>query len=380
MFSIVAEHPLATLLIFVATTSAIIVLLSGQESGLAVRGILEVLWSILTTPFRFLRRVLEMMKTIEARDTPYVGSRAHISFRANRIQYVFVFLTALLLLSGGVASSILALYPKAELELRDSLGNDLKELEGEIAEQQRIVADAAKPDYKETLTDRLRLAKAASDKASVQLRQYFADAPYSGGWLKRMEQAEDVDTATTLAAELDGIFEGCPDNSSEFDRETCLVLEKHARGLAPVKLAQLKAAEEFAEARESLEAADAAADNAKRTMSELENRQAVLKEAYEASSLLNFGWVKSHVGAAVALLLPTLVAVIAYVWAGAILADVIGWLIMMMLALERRFADDGDGNSATATQPAAANDSPSGDDAPPGDDSPRDLRQWVRPA
>lgn len=380
MFSIVAEHPFGTLLIFVATTAAIIVLLSGQESGLAVRGILEVLWSILTTPFRFLRRVLDMMKTIEARDTPYVGSREHVLFRANRIQYVFVFLTALLFLSGGVAASILALYPKAELELRDSLGNDLKELDGEIAEQQKIVADAAKPDYKETLKARVQAAKLESEKSIRKLRLFIADAPYSGGWLEQIENARDVDAAMELVGQLDDLIEGCPESSDQFDSEDCVLLEKHARELADLKIADLKAGKTYAEASGALQSADAAADDAKSRMSELQDRRAEVKEEYDASSLLSFGWVKSHVGAAVALLLPTLAAVIAYVWAGAILADVISWLIMMMLALERRFADDDDGNSTTATQPAAANDSPSGGDAPPGDESPRDLRQWVRPA
>ena len=376
LLSFLAEHPLATLVIFLATTSALIVLLSGQESGRAVQGIFEVLWSIVTTPFRFMRKVLEMMKTREARERPYVDTREHTAFRANRIQYVFVFLTALLLLSGGIAASIIALYPKAELEQRDALGQDLKEIEDEIAAQESIIADAAKPDFKETLEGRVRSAKAASDKSSAQLRQYIADAPYTGGWLAQMEDAEDVDAATSLAAQLDDLFAGCPDNNSQFDAETCGVLEKYARGLAKMKLADLKAGQAYTEARESLEAADAAADDARSKVSELKERQAEVKREYDANSLVGLGWVKSRLGAAAAILLPTLGTVIVYVWVGAILADVIGWLIMMMLGMERRFADVGQGDpvAAIASTPAGRAAAPS-DDPSPEDDAPRDLRR-----
>ena len=375
LLSFVTDHAVATLLIFLATTSALIVVLSGQQSGRAVQGLFEVLWSIVTTPFRFLRKVLEMMKTREASETPYVDSREHISFRANRIQYVFVFLTALLLLSGGLAASIVALYPKPELERRASLGEDLKELDDEIKAQESIIAAAAKPDYKETLKARVQAAKVESDKSSVQLRRFIAEAPYSGGWLEQMEGARDVDAAIEVAGQLDDVFEGCPDNSSEFDSEDCVVFQKHARELAKLKIADLKAAQTYAEARGALEAADAAADDAKSKMSELQDRRAEVKEEFDASSLLSFGWVKTHIGAALAIFLPTLATVIAYVWVGAILADVIGWLIMMMLALERRFSDDGRGDSVVSIDAIPADHPTQPVDPIPADDSPRDLRR-----
>lgn len=341
--AMVLEHPLLTVLIFLIIAAACTIVLAGEHAGESVNGMLRVLWSIVTTPFLFLRRVLRMMREPDALEAPYAGTRGQLPYRALRIQYVFIFLTALLLLAGGIAASLFAFYPKAEIAAHKAAAEQLESLEEQVAEQQKLIERSGKPEFKAELTARLEEAKAKAKKAAAAVRQILQSPPYySDAYGLGSNLIAGQPNADDLQEMISQWDENClSEESPGFDWaafcEDYKNNKKHYDAIRDLKLDQFDSATKLAEAQDALRNWDSSADTARARLEELEPQREEIKARYDSTSLVRLGWLPGHFKASLWLLLTTLTVVIGYVWAGAVIADVVSWIILIMLGLERHF-------------------------------------------
>jgi hypothetical protein len=147
-WSFLTAHPLIGLLVFGVVTVIVLMTLSGGRLGEAVGSIFRVLFTFFTTPFVFLRDAMTLVRTSEESEQDYRESTVFMLFRANRIQYVLLLLLCLLLLSSGITSGVLSLYPQAEIEQGRALSAQITQLETDLQTANTALANTSAPGFR----------------------------------------------------------------------------------------------------------------------------------------------------------------------------------------------------------------------------------------
>ena len=121
----------------------------------------------------------------------------------------------------------------------------------------------------------------------------------------------------------------------EFTQENCDEL----RGITETLAGKRRKVIERYEAHEAVAALSrdsaSALLEATQRAGEIETEVGELEREYDEASLANADWVSTHLTACLTILLTSLLTVLVYVWAAAIVANVMSWVIMMMMSLER---------------------------------------------
>lgn len=333
IFEFAFQNPKLSIAIFLAMLFGLLFALTDGDPRPALAGIGRVLWSFFTTPFQFLVRSLKALADSDENEQPYQDSREWVAYRALRFAYVAITLFSIAALSGGLAASLIAMYPKAELELRSNLKKNLDNLESEIQENLADIDKASRPDFIETLRSESAGAKKERD---LRRREYrvIDRKGWSGGPFNQLDNANSLASVDPVVDGIDEIIEECNYRNGE---DSCQQLREILLELALAKKRLIQAETSFEKAESNLKDSDRILALATQRAEYLNDQKNDLQNEYDESSLWNLNWVKTHFDVAKGLLFSTLLSVILFVWWSALVVEVVSWLIMMMLALERRF-------------------------------------------
>ncbi len=337
-WAFLTAHPLIGFAVFVAVGLGIILVFSGGKLGDTLAAMLRVAWTVLSTPFVFLRDAVTLIRTSGESEQDYAGSTVFMLFRGNRILYLLLMLGCILLLSSGVTSSLLSLYPQAEIERGQQLTAEIARLETELEGANQEAATAGSPQHAETLQTQATEARNAYRQQVQSNAAFFQSSAYSNNQLLlQLANTGSASSVNQVRENVDRYLSDCPRGY-------------YWRGLTPADCIQLRAVivelanrrdTEFRLAREANDAesawrqADNAAQAAATRVQEVEAQLRYAREQREAVSLFNPDMVKARISAAIATLIGTLMSVVILVWVASTAIDLANWTILMMRAAER---------------------------------------------
>lgn len=336
------EHPWVALAVFLAVMAVVFGWLSGGDFGGALAGIRKVIASFFTAPFIFLKRAMGMFSKAEELEAPYVGTKEHLLYIANRFNYLWIVVGAVILLSGGIASSLISLYPKQELAEQQPLRAALDDAKTVLSQAEKEMAASNSPGFSEQLKAAADSKKAEHSKATAVLEKARASLEAAGQGLNlsgAMSNVLDTTTAEASKEVLSGIdsqVEAKCGTWNNFDPERCAMLKQAFAGLGEAHQGELKAREASSEAENAYANVAQTKANAEAHVSAAKEQVKSAQAAFDEVSVWKFQWLKSHLMAALTLLFAAFGWVIAFVWAGAIFAEIMGWIILMMLSLEKK--------------------------------------------
>lgn len=333
IFEFAFQNPLLSIAIFLAMLFGLLFVLTDGDPRPALAGLGRVLWSFVTTPFQFLIRSLKALADSDEKEQPYQESRELVAYRALRFAYVAITVFSIAALSGGLAASLIAMYPKAELELRSNLKESLDDLESEIEKNNADIEEASSPDFVEALRNKAALAKKDWDLSSREYRAVNRQG-WSGGTFNQLDNAKSVETVDEVVDNMDEIIEDCNYRNGE---ESCRVLREVLLELARAKSRLIQSQNAMQEANSDVQNSGRALAMAKTRAESLDDQKVDLQKQYDQASLWHLDWVKPHFDVSKGLLFSTLLSVILFVWWSALGVEALSWVVMMMLALERRF-------------------------------------------
>ena len=344
-FGTIYQHPVLSLLTFLAVLALLFKLLGGNEARVALKGIGRIVASYFTAPFRFLQHVLAMFKKTEELEQPFRNTRQHLLFQANRLQYVAIVICALLWLSGGVVSALIALYPRDEIASQSLLSESLAAAKSGLADAQKKLEESNRADFLDSLKAKSSTAQAANasaiasrDKAVAALKSGSTGLNVAGA-TQSILQTESIESAEQESERLQTeINEKCT-GWTDYNEAKCNLLVQLFAAVNSSHQAVLESAEAATAAASAVDNAAQAHGDAQLEVLSLTERVRAAQVAHDENSLLNFSWLKRHVGSALKILITTFLSVIGFVWIAAIGADIFSWLILMMLALEKRGQD-----------------------------------------
>ena len=344
-FGTIYDHPVLSLLIFIGVLALIFKLLGGDEARVALKGIGLIVASYFTAPFRFLQRVLAMFKKTEALEQPFRNTRQHLLFQANRLQYVAIVICALLWLSGGVVSALIALYPRDEIASQALLSDSLAAAKSGLADAQKKLDESNRVDFLDSLKAKSTTAQttnataiAGRDKAVAALKSGSTGLNVTGA-IQSILQTDSIESAETEIERLQTeINEKCT-SWNDYNEAKCAVVLQLFGAVSSSHQAVLESADAANAAASAVVNAARAHGDAELEVLSLTERVRAAQVAHDENSLLNFSWLKRHVGSALKILITTFLSVIGFVWIAAIGADIFSWLLLMMLALEKRGQD-----------------------------------------
>ena len=344
-FGTIYEHPVLSLLIFIGVLALIFKLLGGNEARVALKGIGLIVASYFTAPFRFLQRVLAMFKKTDELEQPFRNTRQHLLFQANRLQYVAIVICALLWLSGGVVSALIALYPRDEIASQALLSDSLAAAKTALSDAQKKLEESNRADFLDSLKAKSTTAQAANataiagrDKAVAALKSGSTGLNVTGA-IQSILQTDSIESAETEIERLQTeINEKCT-GWNDYNEAKCTVVVQLFGAVSTSHQAVLESAEAATAAASAVANAAQVHGDAQLEVLSLTETVQTAKAARDQNSLLDFSWLKRHLGSALKILLTTFLSVIGFVWIAALGADIFSWLILMMLALEKRGQD-----------------------------------------
>ncbi len=327
------QNPILSIAIFLAMLFGLLFVLTDGDPRPALAGLGRVAWSFVTTPFQFLIRSLKALADSDEKEQPYKDSRELVAYRALRFAYVAITIFSIAALSGGLAASLIAMYPKAELELRSNIKESLEVLEMDIEKNNAEIEEASRPGFVEALRSKATLAQKERD---LNRREYRAVSRrgWSGGALNQVDNARSVGAVDEFTDNLETIIEDCNYRNGV---DSCQELREVLLELARSKRRLIQAEDAFQEANSNVQNSGRALAVATTRAQALNEQKANLEEQFKEASLWNLKWLKPHFDIAKGLLFSTLLSVILFVWWSALGVEALSWLIMIMLALERRF-------------------------------------------
>jgi hypothetical protein len=333
------QHPIVGLIVFAAVSGGVVFAMSGGRLAASLLGILRVAVTIFTTPFVFLRDALTVVRATNEAEQDYAQSSVFVLFRFNRIQYMALLVLSLLILSGGVTSSILMLYPQAEIARSRALSAEIAQLETEIAAANEAAATASAPGFREGLAARRDEARTAH-QAQVQSNATFAQSTtFSGAAIDQLAAAQSSENAAYVRDNIDTYMSGCPRAWRNMTAESCAQYRAFVLEMADRKINELNLAQAADEAERAWRDADASAQSAGARLSDAQARLEFARQALTATSPFNPKLLAQRAWAAFLILLATLWSVIVTIWVGALLIDLLRWLILMMRSLEKSQSD-----------------------------------------
>jgi ElaB/YqjD/DUF883 family membrane-anchored ribosome-binding protein len=329
-------------IVFLAVSAGAIFLLSGGQWLQALAGMFRVALTIFTTPFVFLRDALVIIAGARDAEQDYARTRVFTLFRYSRIQYLGIFIGTLIVLSTGITASLMQLYPRAELESHRILSErirDLREQEDSANEELRAAGS-------EEQRNALEEARAQADRAyqsQVESNVAFVrNAPFNSVAISQIANARSADAVSRLDANVDSYMLDCPRgfNWGGYTVEDCARLRALLHQLAQRRLQEFTLADALREAERAAGEASNAAQMAEARVTQLREEISRVQDQRGEVSLFNPRVMGSKIGAAIAGLISTLLAVVFTVWLGALIVDFFNWVILMMRAAEKNASEE----------------------------------------
>jgi hypothetical protein len=340
-WSVITSNPWIGFAVFIATTLGLVGLFAGRDWLEAVFGMFRVFFTIFTTPFIFLRDALTVIRNSSEAEQDYLQTRVFTLYRASRIQYLFIFIGALLILSAGVTAGALGLWPTYQLERRAELLQQIVGIQTEIEATNQTLAAAAAPDFLANL-DR---ASAEARGAYQTQRQRNATPPqnplFQKEFVNYLMNAGSVSEVQRLRDQIGPHTSNCPNNGywRGFTPQTCEQFRGYVADLAN------RRENEFAQLQ-AYRDAEVAVINAQSAQREASARLASLQISIEevvaqrnAIDVFNLAWLWERLQALFWLFLGTLLSVVVYVWFFAIAADFTNWIILLMRSAEKNSSE-----------------------------------------
>lgn len=337
LWAFLFDHPLVGWIVFGVITLGVLSVLSGGNVGDTLGGMLRVAFTFFTTPFVVLRDALANMRSAEDEEQDYRGSRLFLWFRASKLEYLLLLIVSLLILSSGVTSSVLSLYPQYELAEGRRLDAEIQRLETEVARANEAVAAANAPGHRDQLRaqrDAARTAYQNQLQANAALSQ---NTTFYGGIVEQLTNAQRASTVENIRGQIDYYMSSCPRgyNWRAMTTETCAQYRSYAIELANARMREFDLERAAEVADQTYRQADNAAANAAQTLAMFQSQLDTTKQQRAAVSLFDPEVIAARLGAAAGTLLTTLLWVVIVVWIGAWFITAFSWLVLMMRGLER---------------------------------------------
>ncbi|WP_395647511.1 hypothetical protein [Terricaulis sp.] len=332
------QHPLVGLVAFAAVTAGVLVVLSGGRLGESIGSIFRVALTIFTTPFVFLREALNIIRTAGESEQDYEGSRVFMLFRLNRIWYLLLLLICLLVLSSGVTSAALSLYPSAEIARGKALSEQVAELETQLEQANAQVTAAGAPDFRQGLQTRMETAQRAYQTQSQNNYEFSQNSVYiNNGVAQQLAGTRNTDYIQRVRENLDGYMQSCPRGYDwrGMTVQDCVQFRAFMVELMERKQREIVLQQQSNEAERAFREADSAAQQAIANQQAIQAQLEATRQAQSEVSLFNPDVIGDRLKTAIMTILGALFMVIVIVWAGAIAIDVGNWFILMMRSLEK---------------------------------------------
>lgn len=329
------QNSLVGLVVFAAVSAGVIVLLSGGKLGETLGGIFRIFLTIFTTPFTFLRDTVALVRTSSESEQDYAKSTVFMLFRANRIWYMALLVLCLLMLSNGITSAVVSLWPRDEFAQLKVLDEQIDRLEAELATATQAVAAAGTPESAQRLEAQLTEARNAYQQQQSSNSTFIANAPFTGPAIDALSSARSTGTVQNVRTNIEYYMQGCPRQWRNMTAEQCTQYRAFVLELADRKDREFALAQTAQAADVAARDADNSSQAAAAQLANVQQQLAYAQEARKTVNPLDPERLAQKLIAAILGVLGTLWSVIVVVWAGAILIDVFNWLILMMRSLER---------------------------------------------
>jgi len=335
------EHPVVGLLVLAVVSAAVILVISGGRLGEALGSMFRVFVTIFTTPFVFLRDAMTAIRTSSDSEQDYQQSRVFMLFRLSRLQYLALLVFCLLILSGGITSSLLSLYPAAEIQRTEELTSEIGQLEQELASANDAAASASAPDYRQRLATHRSEARNAYVQQIQSNAAFMQSTTYSGGVITQIANASSASTVVRLRDNLVYYMQGCPRGYSwrGMSANDCVQFRAFAAELASRRLSEFELVAAAEQADRAWRQADEAAQIAAARVSEVQGRLDYTRQLKEQIAPWSPERITQRMAAAGASFLLTLWSVIMAVWLGASVISFLSWIVLMMRTLEKLASD-----------------------------------------
>ncbi len=331
------EHPVIGIGVFIAVTLGVILVMSGGNLGDSIAGMLRVAFSFFTAPFIFLRDALTGMRSAGEEEQHYKRSRIFMMFRWSKLLYLGLLVWCLLMLSSGVTSSLVSLYPSAEIEQGRMLDEQIVQLEDQVASANQAVAAAGAPEFRDQLQTQRTEARSAYQRQVQSNAELVQSTTFTGPLISQLANARSAYSVENIRGNIDSYYmSSCPRgyNWRGMTVESCAQYRAFAFELAARRLREFELESAAAEADRAYREADSAAQNAAVNLAALEAQLQGAREQRAAVSLFDPEvWMQRITGAFGSLLM-TLLSVILSVWIGASVISLFSWFTLMMRGLE----------------------------------------------
>lgn len=332
------QNPLVGLIVFAAVTAGVLVVLSGGKLGESVGGIFRVFLTIFTTPFVFLRDALTILRTAGEAEQDYEGSRVFMLFRANRIWYLILMVICLLVLSSGVTTAAISLYPSSEIAQGRALSEQVAQLETQLEQANAEVAAAGAPDARAQLQTRMETAQRAYQTQSQNNYEFSQNSVYiNNAVAQQLATTRSNDYIQRVRTNLDGYMQSCPRGYDwrGMTVQDCVQFRAFIVQLMERKQREIVLQQQATEAERAFRESDSAAQQAAANQQAIQAQLEATRQARSEVSLFNPDVIGDRIKTAIMTILSALFMVIVIVWAGAIAIDVGNWFILMMRSLEK---------------------------------------------
>lgn len=330
-------HPIVGLIVLACVTGGTIAVLSGGNLGGALGSMFRVFLTFFTTPFVFLKDAMGIIRGSAEAEEDYKQSRVFMLFRGSRLQYLGLLVLCILVLSSGITSSLLTLYPSAEIAQSRALADEYANRQLALEAAQEAATAAASPDYRQQLETARDEARNAYQQQLRSNAAFIQGTTFSGGVISQIAGAGSADTVRRLRENMDYYMANCPRgyNWRGMTVESCGQFRAFAMELAGRRLTEFDLALAATQADQDWREADAAAQRAAEALAEAQAQLDYAREQREAFNPWNPERIADRLGQAAASLLLTFWSVIITVWLGATAISLLSWLILMMRTLEK---------------------------------------------
>ena len=335
-------YPWVSIAIFLVVGVCVFALVADGAISEACIALVRIAGLFISTPFLVLRRALRIFRSHAERESHYTSTLGLVSFRGTRLLYLGLFVSSMLILSVGIAVSVISLYPKVEMEKRDAIKADIKAEQLNQAQAAKTIADSQLPTFKASL-------KAAKDEAQKKYDAALADTNklvrengngFTGPAITETLNASSLELLTSITENFEEGMKSCPGGGfTDFTIETCEKFSAYVRSI-------IKSRTEVVESWRDLQVKT---NGEKNTVQLVEQAKLNLSASVKALTDMNAQllsaskyvgeWVPHHLIAFGILLLQTFLYFFFFVWSGAISADVLSWVVMMMLSFEKKNTD-----------------------------------------
>ncbi len=341
-WSVITSNPWIGFGVFIAASLGIVSLFAGRDWLEALFGMFRVFFTIFTTPFVFLRDALTVIRNSSEAEQDYARTRVFTLFRYSRIQYLFIFIGALLILSAGLTSGALSLWPKYELEQRQALLGQIVEIQSQIEATNQSMGAAAAPDFRANL-ERARAEALTAYQAQAQRNSGLPENPaFQRDIVYNVMNARDVGAVQNLRERIADYTSNCPNNYNwrGFSPQMCEQFRGYVTDLTNRKENEINLAQAFREADAALSNVQSAHREASARLTMLQAGLETTVAQREAIAVFNVQWLLQRLQGLFWLLLGTILSVVVFVWFFAIAADFLNWIILLMRSAEKNSSDN----------------------------------------